>query len=250
MFKTLVELEVERQFPSQRRGRPRLLTFDDAYDDILKVLKTGMQWRQLQPRVASHITVFKTMQSWVQRNIFQTAYQRLLKLYNRRRRPKYHCIDSSFVKNIYGRDVVGRNPTDRGRRATKLSVIVDDLGVPFSLIALPANRSDQISLQPTIESMLCTPIHGLELYADKGYDSNSNRRFCTAKGLCDRIFKRRTTNGRRTHAKRGVIERYFSWHDKCRRLIVRYEQKANTYLAFTFLHAGTRLSNLFFPNQI
>ena len=28
------------------------------------------------------------------------------------------------LKSIYGRDCVGRNPTDRGRRATKLSAIV------------------------------------------------------------------------------------------------------------------------------
>lgn len=69
IFKTLVEVEVRRQFPFQRKGRPRLLTFDDAYNDILKVLKTGMQWRQLQPNVASHITVFKTMQRWVRCNI-------------------------------------------------------------------------------------------------------------------------------------------------------------------------------------
>ena len=34
------------------------------------------------------------------------------------------------------------NPTNRGRLATKLSVVVDDLGVPYSLLCTPANQSD------------------------------------------------------------------------------------------------------------
>ena len=60
-FKTMLRLEVERSFPVQRRGRPPLLTFDEAYESILKVTRTGMQWRELQPKNVSFITVFKTM---------------------------------------------------------------------------------------------------------------------------------------------------------------------------------------------
>ena len=134
LFRNLVKVEVQRRYPTQRRGRPRLLHFDEAFNSILYVVRTGVQWRQLRPETVSHITVFKTMHRWTRDNIFGTAYERLLRLYRRQRRPKYYCIDSSYVKNIYGRDCTGRNPTDRGRRATKLSVVVDDLGVPVSLL--------------------------------------------------------------------------------------------------------------------
>ena len=37
------------------------------------------------------------------------------------------------------------------------------------------------------------------------------------------------------------MERYFSWQDKCRRLLVRYEQQVATYVALTILAAGVRL---------
>ena len=61
----LVNVEVDRLFPKQPRGRPRLLAFDEAYDSMLKVLRTGMQWRQLEPPRVSFITIFKTMHRWI-----------------------------------------------------------------------------------------------------------------------------------------------------------------------------------------
>ena len=41
--------------------------------------------------------------------------------YRRRSRPRHSCVDSTFVKKVYGVDCVGRNPTDRGRMATRLT---------------------------------------------------------------------------------------------------------------------------------
>ena len=35
-------------------------------------------------------------------NLFQTAYERLCRLYRRRSRPRYSCVDSTLVKNVYG----------------------------------------------------------------------------------------------------------------------------------------------------
>jgi len=238
LFRELVRIEVAHQFPAKNRGRPQLLTFDDAFDGIARVLRTGMQWRELATTSASYITVFKTMHKWINANVFRTAYRRLLSLYQRTRVPKHYCIDSSFVKNIYGSDCTGRNPTDRGRRATKLSVMVDDLGVPVSLLTSPGNVSDMRLFTPVIDAAMTRLRRGVEMFADKGYDSKANRQDCRQRGFLDRIFRRLTTNGQRTHAKRGVVERFFAWHDKCRRLLVRYERKVQVYESLTLLAAG------------
>ena len=106
---------------------------------VLLVLRSGMAWRHLQQTRCPYDdrTVYSFFRRWSRHRIFASAYQALYKLYTRRRRPKYHCIDSTYIKSIYGRDCVGRNPTDRGRRATKLSAIVDDRGIPISLFFLP-----------------------------------------------------------------------------------------------------------------
>ena len=245
LFKSLVKIETERLFQPHRLGRPRIVSFDEAYDNILKVVRTGMQWRHLQPESVSYITVFKTMHKWTNANVFRTAYERLLRLYSRKRRSKYYCIDSSFVKNIYGGDCTGRNPTDRGRKATKVSVVVDDRGVMLSSVFTPGNWSDMGLLEPTLKEAFIRLENGKELYADKGYDSKRNRTVCNMQGLKDRIFKRKTTCGRRTHAKRGVVERFFSWLDKFRRLLVRYEQRIAVYESMNFLACGVLLSKFF-----
>ena len=74
-FKTMLRIEVERSFPVQHRGRPPSLTSDEAYENILKVTRTGMQWRQLQPRNVSFITVFKTMHKWFAADLFRIVYR-------------------------------------------------------------------------------------------------------------------------------------------------------------------------------
>ena len=150
LFKRFVQIETERLFPTHSLGRPRILSFHEAYESILKVVRTGMQWRHLQPKTVSYMTIFKTLHRWTDASIFRTAYERLLRLYSRRRRPKFYCIDSSFVKSIYGKECTGRNPTDRGRRATKMSVVVDDRGMLFASLLTPANWSDVRLLEPTI----------------------------------------------------------------------------------------------------
>ena len=49
LFKTLVYIEATRIFPFHKKGRPPKLTNEEAFDCILKVVRTGMQWRSLDP---------------------------------------------------------------------------------------------------------------------------------------------------------------------------------------------------------
>ena len=54
MFKNVLRIAVQEACPPRTRGRPALVGFDDAYDDILRVVRTGMQWRYLRPTAAVH----------------------------------------------------------------------------------------------------------------------------------------------------------------------------------------------------
>jgi putative transposase len=245
LYRKLLKIAVETTFPPNRRGRPLKATFDETFECIAEVVRTGVPWRSLKCNHVASITVFKTMHKWANANLFEIAYQRLLKLYARRRRPRHYAIDSTFVKNIYGRDVVGRNPTDRGRKATKFSVVVDDLGVPHAFLYTGANVSDMVLFERTLDTSLVQLHPKTPMYADKGYDSRRNKETCTTKfGLADRLFRRRTTNTRRTHAKRGVVERFFAWQDKQRRLLVRYEQQVHVYASMVYIFAGALLSKV------
>ena len=115
---------------------------------------------------------------------------------------------TSYIKNVLGGDVIGRNHTDRGRLATKLSAITDDLGVVLRFELFPGNRSGQKVLPQTIGPY--RPPAGMEFYADKGYDSRANRSFVRRLGYRDNISKRgqrRMHNGNR---KRIRIEHSFA----------------------------------------
>jgi hypothetical protein len=61
-------------------------------------------------------------------NFFLNAYEDLIYL---KIRPisSIKVVDTTFVKNVFGR---GSNPFDRGRKATKVSAIVDHKGVPLT----------------------------------------------------------------------------------------------------------------------
>lgn len=87
------------------------------------------------------------------------------------------------------------------------------------------------------------------LCLDKGYDSDNARRFLRRRKYTPHIKRRReeahdlkTKRGYR--ARRWVVERTHSWINRFRRLLIRWEKKADNYLAFLhFCFAWSTLSS-------
>ena len=151
---TLLSL-VQETFPTQRRGRPRVLDPEDALDSLFRLIRTGMQWRELVPETASYITVFKHTHRWATTGLFEKAYTRCLQAYSATHPARRYELDTSFVKNQYGRAPgLGRNPTDRGRRALKLAAVVDHNGVVVCASTFPANKPDVSLFAATLSEML------------------------------------------------------------------------------------------------
>ena len=160
--------------PASTRGRPRALDDSDALDSIFHVLRTGMQWRELGG-IASYATTHRRMSSWITAGVFRDAYRDTLRVYRKLHPTAYYAIDSSYVRNRFGQETLGRNHTDRGRKALKLSVIVDQHGVPFSVGLGPGNRPDVVLLDTTIRRAV-DRLASVPLFADRGYDSRRNRK--------------------------------------------------------------------------
>ena len=239
IFERLVLLEAEARCPPSKRGRPRELSDSEALSVFFKVLRTGMQWREADGDV-HYTTLLRRMHVWSKNHVFDAAYTRALKTYKRLCPTTHYCVDSSYVKNAFGRECVGKNHTDRGRKALKLSVVVDQHGIPHGICCHPGNRPDVCLLQDTLRSML-VDVESRPLYADKGYDSRNNRKVCHAAGVQDRIFRRRTTATRRTHAKRIVVEHTFAWLKSYRRLLHFYDNTPVILRSFVVLALGNIL---------
>ena len=198
----------------------------------------------MRPERVSYITVYKHAQKWFKRGLFRDAYTTVLRWYRRHHPAKFYCIDSTMIKNRHGVDCTGRNPTDRGRRGTKLTTITDHNGVANSVHFTGANVSDYTLLEAGLRRCM-EPLERLELFADRGYASRANSRICVAYGLRDRIFRKKTKTTRRSNAKRGTIERSYSWVDNYRRLLIRYEKRVNTYAEMLYMCLGHMLCRRF-----
>jgi len=145
--------------------------------------------------------------------------------------------DTSYVKNIYGRDVVGANSTDRGRNATKVSLLSDAAAVPIALVFHKGNKSDFNTLRHLLDEARRKTGRSLDnhisLYADKGYDSHTCRSICNVHGLEAHIPHR----GQPT-AWGGIqiaVEICFGRIDKFRRCILRYDSAIAQFKSFHYL---------------
>ena len=120
IFKNKILLGITQHEATRPKRRPLSLDPSEAIDCLFKLVRTGMQWRELQPKTASYITVFKHTRRWIQSGIVHDAYASLLQQHVRNHPSKHYIVDSTYVKNAFGRDSLGRNPVDRGRKAIKM----------------------------------------------------------------------------------------------------------------------------------
>jgi len=137
----------------------------------------------------------------------------------------------------------GKNPTDRGKLGVKRSVITDARGVPLGIAIDGANRHDAKLLRATLQSMPLrrpTPTGSSKqhLCLDKGYFGKPSETLARRFGYVPHIPpKGKDSRIRRPgqRARRWVVEGSHSWANRARRLLVRWEKKADNYLAFVHL---------------
>jgi putative transposase len=140
----------------------------------------------------------------------------------------------------------GRTPRIGGKNGSKVSLLVDGRGVPLSLVACGANRHDVTQLEPLLDSIVVPelrPTHEVHLCVDKGYTG------APANGvMCDRDYtphvpvkeEERTIvlNDPSHRPRRWVVEVTHSWFKRFRKLLVRYEKTAASFVALLHLAAA------------
>lgn len=123
----------------------------------------------------------------------------------------------------------------------KRSVLTEAQGVPIGLAIDGANRHDMKLVRATLDSLVVPPPQtDTEEYGiclDKGYDYEEVRTLVDVFGFTAHIRSRGeearelvAEAGKR--ARRWVVERCHSWMNRFRRLLVRWDKKADNYLAF------------------
>ena len=142
---------------------------------------------------------------WIDSRILHEAYKLVLRAHASAHDEKDHIVDSSHVKNVYGRCGLGRSPVDRGRKGWKVSILTDCNGIMHNMRADPANVSDYKLFTPMLTSMLIN-LRRLEAFSDKGYDPKANRQAAYVHGFLPRIIKRKCRSSRRQNGKRVRVK--------------------------------------------
>jgi transposase len=139
----------------------------------------------------------------------------------------------------------GPDPTNRGKLGTKRHVLTDRRGVPLGVAGSAANRNDMKVAEGTLDSVVVerptpTPAAPQHLCRDKAFDFPETRQAAEARGYIVHTPHRGETtpspaSGWPFPARRWVVERTNSWHNRFRKLRIRYEKKAENYLGLLHL---------------
>jgi putative transposase len=241
--------------PSRTRGgRPRM-SERKAFEAMIYVLRTGIQWNALPRELGASSTVHERFQEWERAGFFERLWQVGLAEYEEMEGVEWEwqALDGVMTKAPLGKDATGKNPTDRAKMGTKRSLLTDGAGIPLAVVVDGANRHDSKLLAATLDGIVVArPVSG-ELQAsrqqpqhlclDAGYDSERAREEALSRGYEPHIRPssgKEEEEGEKVHqrgakARRWVVERTHSWLNRSRRLLVRWEKKAENYLAFVHL---------------
>lgn len=231
----------------RRRGRPPA---DNraVLNGIWYVLWTGCQWKAVHKDwfgVCSS-TLHQRFQTWQQQGIFEQIMRVMAKFYAKKRKVKWkwQSIDSKSCPAPLGGEQTGKNPTDRGKRGSKIHILVDQRGAPLAVVLTGANEHDKWSADDLIISIVVErPVSKQHFCADKGYDFEDVHQLVEQERYISHI-KRKRKRGEppleecpvpgetQFPARRWVVERTLGWLAKRRSLRVRWCKKVGNWLAF------------------
>ena len=228
-------------------GRPRKAD-RVCMEAILFVLRTGCQWKALDAtKFCPGSTAHDRFQEWVAAGVFLTMWRTGLMAYDDFKGIDWSWLsmDGCMTKAPLGGGRTGGNPTDRGKKGAKRSLLVEATGVPVGLAAAGANRNDMKLVSETLESIPVErpePTHDAPqgLCLDAGYDSDEVRAIAEEFGFTAHIRSKGEEAQAIKHrigykARRWVVERTHSWMNRFRGILIRWNKKTENYVAMLHL---------------
>ena len=102
-----------------------------------------------------------------------------------------------MTKAPLGGAETGANPTDRGKKGTKRSILTEGKGIPLSVAVDGANRHDKMLVKGTLDNIIIErSLHKViqNICMDKGYDFPDIRELVEEYGYTAHIRKRGEEN--------------------------------------------------------
>jgi Transposase and inactivated derivatives len=236
-------------YPKAQTGRPSYAN-RELLPGILKVLRSGSRWRDLdRSDCPSGITHWRRLRFWQKACGFDSLWKLLLELLFSEQKLvlKTASIDGTLVPSFSFKDTTSYSGKHH-KTGTKVSLVVEEEGLPLSALLAVGSAHDGPLAIPTIQNIPEAILKEIEkILADKGYDDTKIRIFIDNLGIASDIPQRELPmsweekiklkeklklKNQKSNNKRFVVERTNAWTKSFRRLRFRYDYTMLSFLGF------------------
>ncbi|WP_262344727.1 IS5 family transposase [Lactiplantibacillus plantarum] len=223
---------------ARQSTRPRKYDLYDLFCAVAYVLKTGCQWRQLPVDFPRWQSVYYYYRVWSEEQVLDepSILDQLLKKIvftlrekqSRSAKTSFIIIDAQSVKNT---DTAKHHGYDGGKRISgiKRHLAVDINGLPQEIHITTANVSDRDGASAML-ALNCEHLQQVKsVLVDGGYTGDNFAATVQSNLKATvQVAKRNELHKFEVLPQRWIIERSFSWLDKCRRLWKNCERHLNS----------------------
>ena len=133
-----IEPIILEEDPPKARGRKRSDP-RQMLNGIIFRLRSGCQWNRLPKELGDDSTIHRTFQRWVGTGVLHRMWGALVEGCEELDGVDWEWAGGrrSHGQGTFWGDLIGPNPTDRGKAGTKRSLLVDGEGGPLSIVVTP-----------------------------------------------------------------------------------------------------------------
>ncbi len=221
--------------PPAPLGRPRDWTWREIINAIFYVLRGGIAWRLLPSDFPPWQTVYRWFAAWRDSGLFEKINHALVmadrERVGREASPSAAIIDSQSVKTT---EAGGPRGYDAGKKINgrKRHALVDTDGRGLLIEPHPASIQDRDGGGPLLHVSRRSFPFIEKVFADSGY---AGERVARATVIAVEIVRKNPDQvGFAVNPRRWVVERFFAWIGRNRRLAKDFEATIDSARAFLY----------------